>query len=239
MIPADSMQDVSEAHQPFYMAQDHIHHILSLFAAQYKALTLAYQNLDHHLAPLRDEWTKLSQTADERLREHSDLLDSAPNDLAILPMVPIHPAFWSKRDSAGNVVSRGKDEAKEKTLADYIHARKMEEVIDTCRASHGGSALRRERSVAERLDDIQGRYRALAERMDDLLQMAGVEQDRAEQSANVIRQEFDQALRRTEEAIGSIAEASQDEHFLDGQSSMHRSRSQLIDSHAGARGYHA
>lgn len=94
-------------------------------------------------------------------------------------------------------------------------------------------------AVAERLDDIEGRYRALAGQMEDLLQMAGVEQERAEQSASVIRQEFDQALRRTEEAIGSIAEASQDEHFLDGQSSMHRSRSQLIDSHAGARGDYA
>jgi autophagy-related protein 11 len=138
--PADTIQDVSEAYQPFYMAQDHIHHILSLFAAQYKALSLAYQNLDHHLAPLREEWTKLSRTADERLKEDSNLLESAPNDLAILPMVPIHPAFWSKRDSAGNVVSRGKDEAKEKTLADFIHSRKMEEVIDTCRASHGESS---------------------------------------------------------------------------------------------------
>jgi len=119
------------------MAQDHIHHILSLFAAQYKALSLAYQNLDHHLAPLRDEWNTLSRTADERLKEQVELLEAAPNDLAILPKVPIHPAFWSKRDSAGNVVSRGKDETKDKTLADYIHARKMEEVIDTCRASHG------------------------------------------------------------------------------------------------------
>jgi autophagy-related protein 11 len=119
------------------MAQDHIHHILSLFAAQYKALSLAYQNLDHHLAPLREEWNTLSRTADERLKEQVELLESAPNDLAILPKVPIHPAFWSKRDSAGNVVSRGKDETKDKTLADYIHARKMEEVIDTCRASHG------------------------------------------------------------------------------------------------------
>jgi autophagy-related protein 11 len=119
------------------MAQDHIHHILSLFAAQYKALSLAYQNLDHHLAPLREEWNTLSRTADERLKEQIELLEAAPNDLAILPKVPIHPAFWSKRDSAGNVVSRGKDETKDRTLADYIHARKMEEVIDTCRASHG------------------------------------------------------------------------------------------------------
>jgi hypothetical protein len=64
---------------------------------------------------------------------------------------------------------------------------------------------------------MQGRYRALAEQMEDLLQMAGAEQERAEQSASVIRQEFDEALRRTEESIGAIGEASQNEHFLDGQ----------------------
>jgi ElaB/YqjD/DUF883 family membrane-anchored ribosome-binding protein len=68
---------------------------------------------------------------------------------------------------------------------------------------------------------MQGRYRALADQMEDLLQMAGAEQERAEQSANVIRQEFDEALRRTEEAIGAIEEASQNEHFLDGQCCPH------------------
>jgi hypothetical protein len=123
------------------VAQDHIHHILSLFAAQYKALSLAYQNLEHHLAPLQEEWKTLTRTAEERLREQADLLESAPNDLALLPKVPIHPAFWSKRDASGNVISRGKDEAKDKTLADYIHSRKMEEVIETCRASHGQSGV--------------------------------------------------------------------------------------------------
>jgi hypothetical protein len=53
--------------------------------------------------------------------------------------------------------------------------------------------------------------------MDDLLAMANVEKDRAEENANVIRLEFDQALHRTEEAIGAIGEASQSEHFLDGE----------------------
>jgi len=53
--------------------------------------------------------------------------------------------------------------------------------------------------------------------MDDLLQMAAVEKDRAEENANVIRLEFDQALQRTEQAIGAITEASQEDVFLDGE----------------------
>jgi hypothetical protein len=61
------------------------------------------------------------------------------------------------------------------------------------------------------------RFRTLAEQMDELLQMAIVEKDKAEENANVIRMEFDQALHRTEQAIGAITEASQDEHFLDGE----------------------
>jgi len=199
------------------MAQDHIHHILSLFAAQYKALSLAYQNLDHHLAPLREEWNTLSRTADERLKEQVELLESAPNDLAILPKVPIHPAFWSKRDSAGNVVSRGKDETKDKTLADYIHARKMEEVIETCRASHGEPEREEYDSGADHQDDIAERFRALAVQMDELLQMAAMEKDKAEENANVIRMEFDQGLHRTEQAIEAITEAAQDDNFLDGK----------------------
>jgi ElaB/YqjD/DUF883 family membrane-anchored ribosome-binding protein len=60
------------------------------------------------------------------------------------------------------------------------------------------------------------RFRTLAEQMDELLQMAVVEKDKAEENANVIRMEFDQALHRTEQAIGAT-EASQDEHFLDGE----------------------
>jgi hypothetical protein len=53
--------------------------------------------------------------------------------------------------------------------------------------------------------------------MDELLQMAAVEKDKAEENANVIRMEFDQALHRTEQAIGAITEASQEDHFLDGE----------------------
>lgn len=121
------------------MAQDHMHHILSLFQAQARALSLAYQNLEHHLQPLRDEWDNLSGVAATQLREQEALLDSAPSDLLLLPKVTIHPTFWSKRDQAGNMISRAKDEAKEKTLADYIHSRKMEEVMETCKVSHGQS----------------------------------------------------------------------------------------------------
>lgn len=118
------------------MAQDQINHIQSLFAAQHAALSIAYQNLEHHLAPLREEWNSLFRLADERLKEQAQLLESAPNDLALLPRVTIHPVFWAKRDPSGNVVNRGKDDAKAKTMADYIHSRKMEEVLETCRASH-------------------------------------------------------------------------------------------------------
>ena len=131
------------------MAQDHMHHILSLFQAQYRALSLAYQNLEHHLQPLRDEWDNLSGVAATSLREQEALLDSAPSDLLLLPKVTIHPIFWSKRDQAGNMISKGKDEAKEKTLADFIHPRKMEEVMESCKVSHGQP--RRSQNHCERI----------------------------------------------------------------------------------------
>jgi hypothetical protein len=138
---ADTLHDLPTAHEPFLMAQDQINHIQSLFTAQHAALAIAYENLEHHLAPLREEWNSLFRLADERLKEQAELLDSAPNDLALLPKVTIHPIFWVKRDSSGDVVSRGKDDAKEKTMADYIHSRKMEEVLETCRASHRELAI--------------------------------------------------------------------------------------------------
>jgi hypothetical protein len=135
-VLAETLHDLSTAQEPFLMAQDQINHILSLFTAQHLALSIAYQNLEQHLAPLREEWNSLFRTGDERLKEQADLLESAPNDLALLPRVTIHPVFWLKRDATGNVITRGKDEVKEKTMADYIHSRKMEEVLETCRASH-------------------------------------------------------------------------------------------------------
>ena len=47
--------------------------------------------------------------------------------------------------------------------------------------------------------------------------MAAMEKDKAEENANVIRMEFDQALHRTEQAIEAITEAAQDDNFLDGK----------------------
>lgn len=140
-MSAGAIDDLPVAHEPFLMAQDHIHHILSLFQAQYRALSLAYQNLEHHLQPLRNEWDTLASVAAKQLGEQESLLDSAPSDLLLLPKVPIHSTFSAKRDQAGNITSKAKDEAKDKTLADFIHPRKMEEVIETCRVSHGQSYI--------------------------------------------------------------------------------------------------
>jgi hypothetical protein len=56
--------------------------------------------------------------------------------------------------------------------------------------------------------------------MEDLLQMAAVEKDKAEENANAIRQEFDHALQRTEDAIRLITEAQDGETFLEGKISV-------------------
>jgi len=69
--------------------------------------------------------------------------------------------------------------------------------------------------------------------------MAAVEKDKAEENASVIRMEFDQALHRTEQAIGAITEASQDDHFLDGEPRTSELCKQLIVSHSRAGGDHA
>lgn len=196
-------------------------HVLSLFQAQYRALSLAYQNLEHHLQPLRDEWDKLSGVAATQLREQEALLDSAPSDLLLLPKVTIHPTFWSKRDQAGNMISRAKDEAKEKTLADYIHSRKMEEVMEACRISHGQSLCRSHlqsvRAVLTSADDLQTRFLQIATQMDDLIHLSQVEKERAEESATAIQLEFDRSLQRLQDSLEYMAEAVDVDQLVEGE----------------------
>jgi hypothetical protein len=51
--------------------------------------------------------------------------------------------------------------------------------------------------------------------MEDLLQMAEMERTRAEQTASAIRAEFEQAMHRLDDAIEAIADAVDEDHFVD------------------------
>ena len=129
-----ALSDVPQAQHPFLLAIDHLSHLQSLFIAQSRALQIAYDNLSHHLIPLLREFEAFSQRAAGDLENEARLLKGSQRDVAMLPKIVIHEAFLRKKD---------KDKEKEgeglqvKTMADYVHLRKMEQVRESCESAHG------------------------------------------------------------------------------------------------------
>jgi hypothetical protein len=61
------------------------------------------------------------------------LVTGARADLAMLPRVVIHGAFLRKKDRE----ERLDGSAQTKTLADYVHPKKMEQVRESCQSAYG------------------------------------------------------------------------------------------------------
>lgn len=123
------------------MAFDHISHLQSLFLAQSRALQIAYSNLSHHLQPLLKEFAAFAGRVEKELDYQERLLKNSTVDLAVLPKVVIHEAFVRKKDrDRDKEGGDDRDRDRVKTLADYVHQRKMEEVRESCREVHGERA---------------------------------------------------------------------------------------------------
>ena len=133
MAPVSPISDVSRVQQPFHMAHDHLSHLQSLYLAQARSLDIAYANLIHHLQPLIREFQCFAARAEKDLLTEEELIRGARVDMAMLTKVVVHEAFTRKKEKDGEV------EGKSKTLADYVHPRKMEQVREACRVTHGTS----------------------------------------------------------------------------------------------------
>jgi autophagy-related protein 11 len=132
VLTVSAISDLSQAQQPFLIAFDHLAHLHSLFTAQSRAVSIAYANLSHHLAPLMREFESFAMRAEREMQVEEGLIRSAKADLAMLPKVLVHETFLRKKE--------GMDGSQlPKTLADYVHPRKMEQVRESCQVAHGGS----------------------------------------------------------------------------------------------------
>ena len=83
-------------------------------------MSIAYANLFHHLAPFVKYFDEFIPRAQQALESEADLIKTAREDMAMLPKIQIHEVFSHK-----------------KTMADYVSTRKMEQVRETCRSTHG------------------------------------------------------------------------------------------------------
>jgi hypothetical protein len=79
--------------------------------------------LSHHLDPLIREFAAFTAKADAALANEQALLKGSALDLALLPKIAVHDVFLAGK--------------RPKTLGDYVHASKMEQVRDACRLTHG------------------------------------------------------------------------------------------------------
>lgn len=122
--------DLPRAQEPFEAAYDHLLHLQSLFKVQAHALRIAYANLSYHLQPILDAFRDFAGRADEQLDHHEKLLRGYEVDMAMLPKVVVHESLFRRRDKDG-------DEGRKKTLVDWIHTKKMEQVRDYCQTAHG------------------------------------------------------------------------------------------------------
>lgn len=132
-----AINDVEQARHPFLVAFDHLSHLQSLFQAQARALEIAYANLFQHLQPLIRDFQKFALKAEGQLDDEAKLIRSAVADMTMLPKVIVHGAFLKKKERQDSGTSSQEVEVKVKTLADYVHVKKMEQVRDTCRVAHG------------------------------------------------------------------------------------------------------
>lgn len=112
---------------PFLVAHDHLSHLKSLSDTQSKALQIAYANLSQHLQPLVDEFQSFASRVEASFKTEEELIKSAKLDMALLPKLVINPALSKKKD----------DEGKVRTMGDYVNAKKMEQVRESCRILHG------------------------------------------------------------------------------------------------------
>jgi hypothetical protein len=120
---------MNQIQHPFLIASDHISHLHSLFTAQSHALRIAYANLFLHLTPVLTDFESFSIRAEQDIDTESRLLRGYQGDMALLPKIMVHEALRRK----------DKDRDKDKSLADYVNAGKMEQVVGTCRTSHSES----------------------------------------------------------------------------------------------------
>lgn len=119
--------ELSQAQHPFAVAYDHLCHLQSLFKAQAHALRIAYSNLAFHLEPIISAFREFSTRADDQLDHQAKLLHGYEADMAMLPKVVVHESLFRRRE---------KEETRRKTLVDWIHAKKMEQVRDWCQSAH-------------------------------------------------------------------------------------------------------
>ena len=132
-VSVSALSDVVQAQRPFHMAHDHLSHLHSLFQSQARALDIAYANVLHHLNPLIKEFQIFALRAGKDLQTEESLLRGAKLDMVMLPKVVVHEAFTKKKEGTSG-------EGKTKTLADYVHPGRMEQVREACRITHGISS---------------------------------------------------------------------------------------------------
>lgn len=121
--------ELAQAQSPFASAYDHLCHLQSLFKAQAHALRIAYANLSFHLGPIVDAFREFTGRVDDELDAHDQLLKGYDVDMAMLPKVTVHESLYRRRD-------KDADDKGRKTLLDWIHTKKMEQVRDLCQYAH-------------------------------------------------------------------------------------------------------
>ncbi|KIR54453.1 hypothetical protein I315_02937 [Cryptococcus gattii Ru294] len=181
--PPLDLSNFNGIQHPFLVAHDHLSHLKSLSDTQSKALQIAYANLSQHLQPLVDEFQSFASRVEASFKTEEELIKSAKLDMALLPKLVINPALLKKKD----------DEGKVRTMGDYVNAKKMEQVRESCRILH-----------VENVD----RFNSLAASLDDLVSQSEAEMAAFNDRSAEIENEFADGLARLEVALGQLSQLS-------------------------------
>ncbi|EKC98517.1 myosin heavy chain [Trichosporon asahii var. asahii CBS 8904] len=182
--------ELAQAQSPFASAYDHLCHLQSLFKAQAHALRIAYANLSFHLGPIVEAFREFTGRVDDELDAHDQLLKGYDVDMAMLPKVTVHESLYRRRD-------KDTDDKSRKSLLDWIHTKKMEQVRDLCQYAH------------------MTRYNNVASEMDELALQSDADLQQAEHRIHGVETEFAEALGRIELAMQQVEALMQADSQLD------------------------
>ena len=90
-------------------------------------------------------------------------------------------------------------ETKPKTMKDYIHLGRMEQVRDSCRTAHGASMQEGDADVAE---EHVARYNELAGQLDELVADAQTGRAECDDRSAVVVSEFEEGIAKLQLASG-------------------------------------
>lgn len=160
------------------------------------------------------EFSALKERALEEFATQSRLIKSSVADMAVLGKIPVLDALARKgrersgeTDGSVHAPSAGGGSGQERTIASYINSGKMQQVRDTCKATHGELEVQHFANAHLTFVETQTRnFDRLVEQMEDLQLQSDAERTAAEEGIKHVMREFEGGVERMQGAIQRLEE---------------------------------